>query len=213
MGIAGIFKRGQKEDKFVLLLIDQAEKTVDGLHLLEKWFKKERVHEESLLDKMRQKEMEADEIRRILIDELHNTFITPLDREDIFNLSLHIDDMLDYAYTTVEEMQMLGIDEDEHLLRMVSTILNAARELTLAVKRLSANPRVAGEHARRAKKLENDVERIYREAIGDLFQKATDFGELMQMLRRREVYRHVSNMADRANKAADVVGMIVMKIT
>lgn len=212
MGISGVFKRGQKEDRFVQLLIDQTEKTLEGLNLLEKWFRKEKVQEESLLDKMRNKEMEADEIRRILIDELHNTFVTPLDREDIFNLSLHIDDMLDYAYTTVEAMHMLEIDEDEHLQRMVATMRDAAAELNLAVKRLSANPRVAGEHGRRAKKLENEVELIYREAVSDLFSKATDFKELMAMLRRREIYRHVSNMADRANHAADVLGMIVMKI-
>jgi uncharacterized protein Yka (UPF0111/DUF47 family) len=161
---------------------------------------------------MRAKEVEADEIRRILIDDLHNTFVTPLDREDIFNLSLHIDDMLDYGYTTVEAMHVLEIDEDEHLQKMVATMKDAAAELAMAVKRLSANPRVAGEHARRAKKLQNEVEQIYREAIGELFQKATDFNELMEMLRRREIYRHVSNMADRANQAADVLGMIVMKV-
>lgn len=212
MGVTGVFKRGQKEDRFVQLLIDQSEKTLEGLNLLEKWFRKEKVTEESLLDKMRQKEVEADEIRRILIDDLHNTFVTPLDREDIFNLSLHIDDMLDYAYTTVEAMHMLEIDEDEHLQKMVATMRDAAAELSLAVKRLSANPRVAGEHGRRAKKLENEVEVIYREAISELFQKATDFNELMLMLRRREIYRHVSNMADRANQAADVLGMIVMKV-
>jgi uncharacterized protein Yka (UPF0111/DUF47 family) len=107
---------------------------------------------------------------------------------------------------------MLEIDEDEHLQKMVATMRDAAAELSLAVKRLSANPRVAGEHGRRAKKLENEVEVIYREAISELFQKATDFNELMEMLRRREIYRHVSNMADRANQAADVLGMIVMKV-
>ncbi|HUF40070.1 MAG TPA: DUF47 family protein [Anaerolineales bacterium] len=212
MGITGVFKRGQKEDRFVQLLIDQADKTLEGLNLLEKWFRKEKVTEESLLEKMRQKEMEADEIRRILIDDLHNTFVTPLDREDIFNLSLHIDDMLDYAYTTVEAMHMLEIDEDEHLQKMVATMRDAAAELAMAMKRLSANPRVAGEHGWRAKKLENQVEVIYRRAIAELFQKATDLNELMEMLRRREIYRHVSNMADRANQAADVLGMIVMKL-
>jgi hypothetical protein len=212
MGITRVFKRGQKEDRFVRLLIEQAEKTLEGLNLLEKWFRKEKASEESLLEKMRQKEVEADEIRRILIDDLHNTFVTPLDREDIFNLSLHIDDMLDYAYTTVEAMHLLNINEDVHLQKMVATMRDAAAELTLAVKRLSANPRVAGEHGRRAKKLENEVEVIYREAIGELFQRATDFNELMQMLRRREIYRHVSNMAEKANQAADVLGMIVMKV-
>ncbi len=212
MGISGIFKRGQKEDRFVVLLIEQADKTVEGLDLLVKWFKRDKSQEEALLDKIRKKEMEADEIRRVLIDELHNSFVTPLDREDIFNLSLHIDDMLDYAYTTVEEMQMFEIDTDEYLLEMIKTIRDAAVELSLGVQRLNGNPRVAIEHGRRAKKLENDVEATYREAISDLFEKARDFNEMMEMLRRREVYRHVSNMADRANKAADVLGMIVMKI-
>ncbi len=75
------------------------------------------------------------------------------------------------------------------------------------------NPRVAGEHARRAKKIENEVEHLYRVAIGELFTKAKDFSPLMVMLRRRELYRHVSNMADQADKAADILGMVVMKLT
>ncbi|MCK4801275.1 MAG: DUF47 family protein [Anaerolineales bacterium] len=72
---------------------------------------------------------------------------------------------------------------------------------------------MAGEHARRAKKIENEVEHLYRVAIGELFTKAKDFSPLMVMLRRRELYRHVSNMADQADKAADILGMVVMKLT
>lgn len=213
MGISRVFKRGQKEDRFVQLLIEQSDITEQGMQLLVKWFEKEKAHDESALEKIRRKEKEADEVRRILIDELHNTFITPLDREDIFNLSLYIDDMLDYALTTVEELQMFNVEVDEHLLQMILNMRDAAVEMSLAVKRLSANPRVAIEHCRRAKKLENDVEAIYRVAISELFNKAKDFKELMVILRTREVYRHVSNMADKANQAADVLSMIVMKIT
>ena len=82
MGISGIFKRGQKEDKFVGMLIEQTQITIEGLQLLEKWFGKDELKDKAI-DQMRVKELEADEVRRILIDELHNTFITPLDREDI----------------------------------------------------------------------------------------------------------------------------------
>jgi uncharacterized protein Yka (UPF0111/DUF47 family) len=162
---------------------------------------------------MRAKEYEADEIRRILNDELHNTFITPFDREDIFNLSLHIDEMIDYALTTLEEMSMLRVSADDHLRTMVSLVRQEAEELTMAMHRLSANPRVAGDHARRAKKLENEVDHLYRVAVADLFTKPKDFKELMAMLRRREIYRHVSNMSDRADAAANVFGMVVMKLT
>lgn len=212
MGITGIFKRGQKEDKFVSLLIQQSEITAAGLRLLEEWVTAPKVKSEAV-EQMRVKEVEADEVRRILIDELHNTFVTPFDREDIFMLSLYLDDVLDYAYTTAEEMRLLDIEADDHLSEMVRYTREATEELALAIKRLSANPRVAGDHARRAKKLENEVDHLYRVAIGELFTKAKDFKPLMVMLRRREIYRHVSNMADQADMAADVMGMVVMKLT
>lgn len=212
MGISGVFKRGQKKEKFISLLIEQSEITAEGLRLLEEWVKAPKVESEAV-EQMRVKELEADEVRRILIDELHNTFITPLDREDIFTLSLYIDDVLDYAFTTAEGMRLLDVDADEHLTEMVKYIREATEELELAIKRLSTNPRVAGDHARRAKKLENEVDHFYRVAISDLFKKAKDFKPLMIMLRRREVYRHASNMADQADKAADVIGMVVMKLT
>jgi len=212
MGISGVFKRGQKEDKFISLLIEQSEVTADGLRLLEGYVSAPKVESEAI-EQMRVKELEGDEIRRILIDELHSTFITPLDREDIFTLSLYIDDVLDYAYSTIREIEVLDIQVDDHLVNMIKFDREAAEEIALAIQRLTANPRVAGEHARRAKKLENEVEDVYRVAISELFKKAKDFKPLMVMLRRREVYRHVSNMADRANDAADVIGIVVMKLT
>lgn len=209
MALKNLFKK-PNEDKFVTLLIQQAELTVEGLKLLEKC-----IHHpsEEGIEQIRAKEYAADEIRRILIDELHNTFITPFDREDIFSLSLNIDDMLDYALTTIQTMESLQIDADDYLVKMVTLIRQEAEELAMATRRLSANPRVAGQHAQRAKKMENEVEHIYRVAIADLFTKAKDFKPLMIMLRRHEVYRHVASMSDKANAAADVFGMVVMKLT
>lgn len=212
MGVSGVFKRGKRQDKFVGMLIEQTQITVEGLRLLEKWFGKDELKDKSI-EQMRKKEIEADEVRRILIDELHNTFITPLDREDIFMLSLYIDDILDYCYTTVEEMQLLEIEADDYMISMVKLTREATEELEMAFHTLSSNPRVAGDHARRCKKIENEVEHLYRVAIGDLFTKAKDFKPLMTMLRRREVYRHMSNMADQADHAADILGMVVMKLT
>ncbi len=200
----------RKTDKFVQLLIEQADVTVEGLRLLETCILQP---DGTSVEQIKEKEYEADEIRRVLIDELHNTFITPFDREDIFNLSLNVDDMLDYALTTIQEMELLSIDADVHLQEMIGLIRQEAEELAMAMRRLTANPRVAGQHAQRAKKLESEVEDIYRRAIADLFTKAKDFKPLMIMLRRREVYRHVANMSDKANAAADVVGMVVMKLT
>ena len=158
-------------------------------------------------------EHKSDETRRILIDELHNTFITPVDREDLFSLSLYMDDMLDYGYTTLEEMILLNVQADDYIRKMLACIREEAEELHMATMRLSANPRVAGDHAQRAKRLENKVDRLYRMAVADLFAKATDPAQMPSLLARREVYRHASNMSDKADNAANVFGMVVMKLS
>jgi hypothetical protein len=209
MGISSLFGHKQ-ENRFIELLIQQCEATVEGIKFLEGCLDKP---SEAALEQLQAKEYAADEIRRIIIDELHNTFITPLDREDIFNLSLNIDEMIDYALSTLEEMVLLKVQADDHLKTMVSLVRQETEELTMAAQRLRANPRVAGDHARQAKKLENEVDHRYRVAVAELFTKAKDFKQLMTMLRRREVYRHVSNMSDRADAAANVFGMVVMKLT
>ncbi|HUI99867.1 MAG TPA: DUF47 family protein [Usitatibacter sp.] len=152
------------------------------------------------------------ELRNVLIDELHKTFITPLDREDIFNLSHGYDDMIKYALTTIEEMRMLAVAADDPIRRMMRLVREEAEALEAAIQRLAKNPRLAGDHANEVHMKEADVERIYRAAIRDLFAHASDPQALPAIFYRREVYRHISNMSDRADYAATVLGMIVMKL-
>jgi hypothetical protein len=162
---------------------------------------------------VRQAEKDADEVRRILIDELNRTFVTPIDREDLFALSRAIDDVMDYAYATVEEMEVLDVEPNDYLRRLVSLLQDAAEELHLAMLRLKDNPGVAAEHASRAKALENRVEQVYREAVAHLFSGPDDIHHVMEMLKLRELYRHLSNCADRGDEAANVIHDIVVKIT
>ena len=202
-----LFSRGKK-DRFIELLIKQAEFAVEGLQALLKYVAEP---DESLAQRVNEIEKEADEVRRILIDELNRTFVTPIDREDIFALSLTVDDILDYANTTVEEMNMLEIKPNKYIERMVSLLTDAAREIHMGVLRLESHPSVANDHAVRAKALENRVETVYREAIADLFHLPRDVDHIVEMLKLREVYRHLSNAADRGDVAANVIGDIVVK--
>ena len=157
------------------------------------------------------KEKEADEVRRILIDELNHTFNTPFDREDIFTLSRTIDDVLDYAYSTVDEMEVLNVKTTKYIQRIASLLKDAAYEIQQSVLRLENHPGVATELAQRAKALENRVEQVYREAIADLFSGPENIKYVVGMLKMREVYRHLSNAADRGDEAANVIADIVVK--
>ncbi len=208
MGLKEFFK--PRRDRFLQLLIQQAEKTLDGLNALEAYMKK-RSDKHAVA--VTQAEKDADEIRRILIDDLNRTFVTPIDREDIFALSRAIDDVMDYAYTTVEEMQILDVEPNDYLRRLVSLLQDAAEEIHMAMLRLQEHPGVAAEHATRAKAMENRVERVYREAVADLFSGPEDIHHVMDMLKLREIYRHLSNCADRGDEAANVIHDIVVKMT
>jgi len=202
-----LFKK--RQNIFLQLLHDQAALTLEGMDALSKYLATGDPAASSLLTV---KEKEADEVRRILIDELNRTFVTPFDREDLFALSRTIDDVIDYAYSTVSEMEILKVEPTTYMQRMATLLRDAAYELLLAVERLEKHPGVSSEHAQRAKALENRVEGIYREALADLFSNVEDVQHVVSMLKMREVYRHLSNAADRGDEAANVIADIVVKI-
>jgi predicted phosphate transport protein (TIGR00153 family) len=206
-----MFRRfARRENVFVKLIREQASLTLEGLEALKAYLVAQDPAASALLNT---KEKEADEARRILIDELNKTFVTPFDREDIFALSRTIDDVLDYGYSTVSEMDILKVETTSYMQRMASLLRDAAYEILMAVERLQDHPGVANDHAQRAKALENRVEDVYREAIADLFSGAEDIAHVVKMLKLREVYRHLSNAADRGDEAANVIADIVVKLT
>lgn len=200
----------KREEVFHKLIQQQAAITYEGVKLLVKYLE---TQAPDIAEELSLKEKEADEIRRILIDELNRTFVTPFDREDIFALSRSIDDVIDYADSTVSEMVVLSVKPTPFMLRIATLLKDAAYEIYQAVMRLQKNPTVATDHAQRAKALENRVEGVYRDAIADLFKGPEDVHHIVEMLKLREVYRHLSNAADRGDEAGNIIADIVVKKT
>ena len=198
----------KREEVFNKLIEEQALLSYDGLRLLVKYLE---TQDPDIAEQLALKEKEADEVRRILIDELNLSFVTPFDREDIFTLSRSIDDVVDYADSTVSEMVTLNVKSTPYMLRMATLLKDAAYELYQAVLRLHKHPNVAIDHAQRAKALENRVEAVYREALADLFSGPEDIHHVVEMLKLREVYRHLSNAADRGDEAANIIADVVVK--
>lgn len=196
---------GAKKPDFFKLLFNQAAKTVEGIEALIAFLG---ALEPEHGQKVKAIENEADEIRRVLIEEINQTFVTPVDREDLFALSRAIDDVLDYANTTVYEFEVYQLKQaDSHVKHLVQILYGQAQELHQAIRTLDTYPRLANEHAVKAKKAENSMERAYREALGELFQGS----DTVHMLKMREIYRHLSNAADRGDEAANTIHSIVVK--
>lgn len=202
-----LFKK--RQNTFFKLLHDQAQATYEGMDAFLRYVKSPSSDASAAV---RQKEKEADEFRRILIFELNRSFITPIDREDIFALSRSIDDILDYAYSTVIEIEMLKIKPTNNMEQIATLLRDSANEILLAVDRIQDHPGVANEHAQRAKALENKIENLYRETLAELFSGAEDVKHVIKILKYREIYRHLSNAADRGDEAANIIAGIIMKI-
>ncbi|MFA6318212.1 MAG: DUF47 family protein [Elusimicrobiota bacterium] len=191
---------------FVKMLHEQAKKTSEGMDALLDYLEDPTPAKGHRVNQL---EGEADEMRRILIEELNLSFITPFDREDINALSRDIDDMLDYAKSTVEEMVLFEVEPTEHLKRMSEGLAEAAKEIAAAIPLIMKHPSVCTQHIIRAKKSENFVEHRYREALVELFKSK----DVVHILKMREICRHLSNAADRGDEAADIISDIVVKIT
>lgn len=202
MSVWNMFGGGGRAD-FFDLLETQAEKTWKGCQALARFLEGQGDPQD-----VTRMEEEADDIRRILIDELNKTFITPIDREDIFALSRAIDDVIDHARNTVKEMRVFGVDPNNHLHEMAVLLQNGAEQLTAAVRHLKKNPNVAADYAVRAKRIENKMNDHYLDALKDLFSGS----DTRLMFSLREIYRHFNRSADRVDEAANIISNIVVKM-
>lgn len=194
----------RKRADFYEMLNAQARKVDEGMQVFVSYMKDPHpLHGGAVL----RIEEEADDLRKALIDELNQTFVTPIDREDINNLSRSVDDIVDYAKSTVEEMMAFEVAPNRHMQLMAQGLSEAATSIMRAIEVMPKDPDQAMEMVVFAKKRENYVEHCYREALVDLFKGQ----DVTIILKIREIYRHMSNAADRGDEAANIIGNILVK--
>ena len=157
---------------------------------------------------VRNDEHEADKIKMHNIHALNEAFSTPIDREDIYRAIMDMDNIVDYCKSTVNEMEVLGLKPDKYSLEFSLHIKEGVNALTSGFAKLKTNPAAAAADAGTARYAERVIEKTYRRAIAELFQ-GDDFREIF---RRREIYRHLSNAADRMAHCANTLHDIVVKM-
>lgn len=157
---------------------------------------------------------------------LYGSFITPIDREDIYKLAMAIDHILDYLKNTVREVEVLQIQPDDWMQRMTAELGEGVSSLALGLARFHAGHSGDVAHTVHTREAERRIEDLYREALQDMFQgeeylKLTEGTEppairdcldfVVTRIKRREVYRHLSNAADRLAHAGEALRDISIK--
>ena len=201
MKLSKIF--GEKVD-FYRLLEEQSEFIVKSVSALESYVG---TLDPSYAAEVKSLEKEADRKRNELVQELNKTFITPFDREDIYMLSKALDDILDYYKTTVNEMEIYQIGLSAELAKFMQMLQQGSEAIREAVRTLKPDVSLSAKNAVKAKKCENKVEEIYRKSVAKLLES----DDIKYIIKMREIYRHLSNCADRIDEAADLICHILMK--
>lgn len=157
---------------------------------------------------------------------LHRTFVTPIDREDIYSLAMTIDHILDYVKNTVREVEVLQVQADQWMHRMTAELTEGVSSLALGLARFRAGEALEAAETVQTREAERRVEDLYREALGEMFQgeeyqdltagedppttrACLDF--VLSRMKRREVYRHLSNAGDRLAHAGEAFRDICVK--
>lgn len=185
------------------MLRDQMIVTTEGLDALVAWA----GGDDTAADKVRDCEHRADEYKRTLRVALTTAFTTPLEPEDLFELSKGIDDVLNGAKDAVREAEVMALPPDEAVSEMAALLAQGLHDLADAFDRLGSDRAEATAAADAAVKSQRRLERVYRRAMSELLE----IDDLRQVTARRELYRRFSRLSDRVVEVAERVWYSVVK--
>lgn len=161
-----------------------------------------------LVEAIKREEHAADDLMREMIQRINSTFITPIDREDLFHLASRLDNVIDLLDGTARRTQMYRIvDVREDALRLADVIIRAALAIEKGVLGIK-KPGVVDEQARQVKVLEEEADAIYHEAISRLFDGSAD---AIEVIRWKEMFDKLEDAMDECEDVANVLEGISLK--
>ena len=154
-------------------------------------------------------ETEGDEITRELIQLLNTQYVTPFDREDIYELTTAIDDVVDYIEEASDLLELYGIESTtRHAVEQCGILVQAVEQLAIALQRLKGL-RGIQETLIELKRLEDEGDRVVHDAVAALFRD--DRIDPLIVIRWKDIYEGLERAIDAAEHAANVIANIAVK--
>lgn len=163
---------------------------------------------ESYRERIRQAEHEGDEVTHQIMRRINTTFVTPFDREDIYRLATHLDDVMDHIDAAADFVVLHAITEPlAEFAKQADVLVRAAQTASEALDRLH-NFRGLEEYWVEINRLENEGDQIYRKTVAHLF--SGDFKGL-EVLKHRDVVEEIEAAIDSLEDVANAIESIVLK--
>jgi hypothetical protein len=155
-------------------------------------------------------EQEGDMYTHDIMRKLNKTFVTPIDREDIHALASNLDDIIDLIWAAVDRLNVFKLKEPtEWAITMSKDLLITVEFVEKAIKKLREKnyPHIQ-EYCIEINKLENRIDRGFRDALGSLFEEIKD---PILIIKWKEIYEHLEDASDKCEDVANILEAIVLK--
>lgn len=194
---------------FYALLNQHARKTLEGMQALREWVGS--INRDERCQRVRDLENEADVLKLELSRKLFDSFITPFDREDIFEITNRMDEVINAAKSTVREIEAFDIEPSttRNLPELIDILVEGTNCLVLSIDGLRHNLPQASEQALLARKAENKFTKAYRLAMKELFE----LEDVKQILRTKELYRTLLLASEKIDLVGERLQQVVIKMS
>jgi predicted phosphate transport protein (TIGR00153 family) len=200
-----------KEDEFFKLFMESANIVYQGACLIDDVMRNYTQLDEKM-QQISDIEHQADDVNDAIIDKLNQTFITPLDREDIYSLASMLDDVVDFLQGTIERMVLYRTGKPtEGAAELTRILVECTREILEAftlLRNIRGNQHRILEHAHKICELESEGDTVYRREVALLFDSCPD---PIQVIKWKEVLEHLEDATDFCENIADLLRGVVMK--
>ena len=199
-----------RETKFFELFADIANNVVEGAKALSDLLHNyDYEHMPGAVANIAAIEHRGDEMTHRILIKLNQTFITPFDREDIHLLASSLDDVLDFIFAAGDRLLTYKITQPSPSAKVLAgIILKQAEELGKAVALLDKDDSRLLDHCVEVNRLENEADKVSREAIGRLFDGDLD---PITLIKLKELLEVLEEASDKAEDVADVLETVVLK--
>jgi uncharacterized protein len=196
-----------KDEKYFERFTELAIRIHDAAKILSRFFEGQSAVP-AVADQVKRLEHECDEISHEILRGIDRTFITPIDREDIHQLAVRLDDVIDLIDGTVRRLSLFKIGQPTALSRSLSKlIVETTGELVEAVSRLRGQKGVM-ERCIKIKQLENEGDVLYNESIASLFAAEMP---AIEVIKWKDVYDNMERCIDSCVVVAHVLESVVLK--
>lgn len=200
-----------KEDKFFNLFTQQADIIVRAAEILK--ITSENLNEVNLTEKLQEVnhlEHMGDDLVHEMAIVLNKTFVTPIDREDIHQLTMYLDDVLDYIQGSINRMQLYKVNHtSQELKELTGTILKSCYLLKKGIELLPKFSPEISAMRKEMKVLEREGDTIHRTALAHLFN-----GEdtpVLDIIKWKDIYGSLETVTDKCEDVFDVLEAVVLK--